>query len=513
MRKKTFSKKIIIQIFFTIGIITVAAGLSYFLTIRAINSNMEKIASSAVQTYAQEIEYRLDNVSADLNQVLYRSEVLSDLGDKSDADKYYVSINLVDILEQNLLYPNDADFLYIWNPTDDYILFRGRQNVSSIEVGSAETELRNSDMDIYTDAKNTWALVDFGKNCCFMKYCRIADYYVGAIILADPLLKEFSANTVTFKQSYILMDTDESLISDTKGLDIPMKNNKPELNDSGHFLITAVNLAEYKMKLVGVGTKSLELYQMSPAQWSLIALLLAGLVSLLYLLMNYRKQIFEEEIEKQKAELRYLQMQIRPHFYQNALTTIHSLSYQNRDEDIRKFTEALSNHLRYTIRENINQVTVAEEMERVRDYVTMQEIRFKDSVFFMPSVSDDACDCLIPQFLLLTFVENAFKHAMSLDKLLSIYMKAETTEGRLHLMIEDTGDGYPADVIEKINHDNFSKKKKKSETGIENIKRTLKLQYGKDVTFSLMNGELGGAHADIYMPAVKGMPEDDNSDC
>lgn len=90
---------------------------------------------------------------------------------------------------------------------------------------------------------------------------------------------------------------------------------------------------------------------------------------------------YEETIRKQKAELRFYQTQIRPHFILNCLTTINNLALSERTEQLTRFTSAFSSFARTMFRTDFAPVTVADELKQVNYYITMQTIRLKDQVF------------------------------------------------------------------------------------------------------------------------------------
>jgi sensor histidine kinase YesM len=214
---------------------------------------------------------------------------------------------------------------------------------------------------------------------------------------------------------------------------------------------------------------------------------------------------YEEKIERQKAELKYLQMQIRPHFFLNILTTISSLTYQGRDAEIRQLIEYLSRHLRYMFRGGLALVPLVEEIEHVKNYIRLQEIKFPNNIFHMIEIEPGTYECLLPQFIIRTFVENCFKHALSVDKILSILIKTEIiseSEGKyLRIIIEDNGDGFPKDIIETINNNSLEDEiENGTKIGIVNIKKTLFLLYKKSDLLRISNCEPSGARVEISVP-------------
>ena len=96
---------------------------------------------------------------------------------------------------------------------------------------------------------------------------------------------------------------------------------------------------------------------------------------------------YEQKLRLTESKLRYLQMQIRPHFYLNALTTIHSMSLQDRGEDIRQYIDMLSVHIRYMLYGDMAMTTVGKELEHVQNFVQMKELCFPGCVFYMDDVA------------------------------------------------------------------------------------------------------------------------------
>ena len=109
------------------------------------------------------------------------------------------------------------------------------------------------------------------------------------------------------------------------------------------------------------------------------------------------KQLIENEylvkIESQQATLRALQSQINPHFVYNTLESISMMALVKDHYEIVDMTQAFSLMMRYSM-EPSPLVTVREELENVRNYVTIQKIRFPDR-FQMEYQVEEACLCLL----------------------------------------------------------------------------------------------------------------------
>ncbi|MHA6530059.1 sensor histidine kinase [Paenibacillus sp. BAC0078] len=213
-------------------------------------------------------------------------------------------------------------------------------------------------------------------------------------------------------------------------------------------------------------------------------------------------QSYEEQIERSRAEIKYLQMQIRPHFFLNAISTITSLTYQNKNEEIRRLIHCLSEHLRYMFKGGLVEVSIEEEIRHAENYIRMQEIRYPDQVFYMTEISDEARQVRIPQFMIQTFVENAFKHAMFYKEMLSIFIRArtETRDGSpfVKIVIEDNGGGFSSGWLKSTEPEEAGEDG--GRVGITNIRKTLQLLYKRGDLLKLSNAEQSGARVELWIP-------------
>ena len=139
---------------------------------------------------------------------------------------------------------------------------------------------------------------------------------------------------------------------------------------------------------------------------------------------NLKIQNYEEMLERKNAELKYLQMQLRPHFYLNAITTISSLSMRGENEKIQEFIQALSDYLRYLLSDNRTQATVEGEVRHAVAFIRLQQIRHQDKIFYYHWVDQDVAQVPIQRLLVQTFVENIFKHAFDGETEISIFIRA-----------------------------------------------------------------------------------------
>ncbi|WP_130838354.1 sensor histidine kinase [Lachnoclostridium sp. Marseille-P6806] len=221
-------------------------------------------------------------------------------------------------------------------------------------------------------------------------------------------------------------------------------------------------------------------------------------------IVNLRIRSYEDRIQFDEATLKYVQLQIRPHFFLNALTTIHSMSYQNRNEDIRRYIERLSENIRYLFKAGLHTVSLSEEIRHARSYIDMQNMRYPDCVFAFFDVEPGMEDYQVPQLLVHTMLENIYKHAVSLNRLTSILVGAHEEERdgdkMLHITVEDDGDGYPEQFLMEVRSGRMTIREDGHGIGLWNFKKTLSLMYRREDLIEFSNREPHGSRVDIWLP-------------
>lgn len=254
-------------------------------------------------------------------------------------------------------------------------------------------------------------------------------------------------------------------------------------------------------KAVEQGQLEYQIPQNTPYSLEFLKLFHA-LESMVSEIKDLKIQSYEEQIEISRAEIKYLQMQIRPHFFLNAISTITSLTYQNKNEEIRRLIHCLSEHLRYMFRGGLMEVTMEEEIRHTENYIRMQEIRYPEQIFFMIEIQEEARQVPIPQFMIQTFVENTFKHAMFVQELLSIFIRVRMEQrddsSFVSIVIEDNGAGFASEWLDQPEREEAGEDG--GRVGIANIRKTLRLVYKREDLLKLSNNQSTGARVELWIP-------------
>lgn len=190
--------------------------------------------------------------------------------------------------------------------------------------------------------------------------------------------------------------------------------------------------------------------------------------------INHELEVFQIQASQNEIELKSLRSQINPHFLFNSLNSIRAL-IDIEPKSAKESVTKLSNLLRKSLVQGKNPfITIAEEIELVKNYLDLEKIRFEERLEVVWNVEESTLTKAIPPFLIHTQVENAIKHGISklIDGGIIEINISENLHNKLKISIKNTG---------TIEH-------KKSETGIgiENTIRRLDLQYKGNASFNLI---------------------------
>lgn len=234
-------------------------------------------------------------------------------------------------------------------------------------------------------------------------------------------------------------------------------------------------------------------------------------------------EVYENQLEKQNVEMQYLKHQIKPHFLTNCLNTIKNLLFLEEYEKAEQFTLLLGKNIRYDLSEK-TEVTLEEEINHIKNYIALSEIRYGNQLKLHLDIQETLFECKIPAMLIQTFVENSVKHEMSPEEVLHIWVKVWEEKERLHITVEDSGQGFEEEILEKLKNGESVMHNGMEHFGISNVKRRLNIIYGDAAEIHFSNEEnrakenkakvtielpasedLNRAKAEIKLPANKGL--------
>lgn len=211
---------------------------------------------------------------------------------------------------------------------------------------------------------------------------------------------------------------------------------------------------------------------------------------------------YENELSVRDLQLESLQLQLRPHFFLNCLNLIYSLAEEKKYTVIQELALNLSAYFRNIFKDNSKLVTLSSEINSIENYIRIQGTGMQFPPRLKLSMDSGTADILIPSISILTFVENAVKHADPIDTTLLIHIKCsrlDSEEGSyLYITICDNGGGFPQEKLSELNNPH-SKTSVNGHIGISNIRHRLHFLYGERATVSFRNRSTG-ACVELFLP-------------
>lgn len=211
------------------------------------------------------------------------------------------------------------------------------------------------------------------------------------------------------------------------------------------------------------------------------------------------------ELENTRAELKYLQAQIDPHFLFNTLNAMLVLCVRNGYADMTEIVRALSKILRRMVDTSHDTLPLREELEFVRMVLKIEQFRFGDKLAYTMDIDEDALSCHVPVMSVQGLVENACKHGVQhLKGQGMVRIAARVERGVLVITVHDNGVGIEPERLSKLRSEINSPTDMQGSVGLQNIYRRLKLHYGDHVNLTLDASSDGGTVATIRIPQEEG---------
>lgn len=204
-------------------------------------------------------------------------------------------------------------------------------------------------------------------------------------------------------------------------------------------------------------------------------------------LKEERDFVEQAQKQKRKAELRALQAQINPHFLYNTLNTITWLASDKGVDEIRILSNSLGRFFRISLSKGAEVISIWDEIEHVKSYLTIQGIRYSEMMQYEIEVPEELWRCTILKLVLQPLVENSIYHGVKeKNKPCMIRIRARQIEGAhlepcIQFVVEDNGIGMTKEKLESINRGMAEGSTDNREGyGIFNVNERIKLYYGTE---------------------------------
>ena len=224
------------------------------------------------------------------------------------------------------------------------------------------------------------------------------------------------------------------------------------------------------------------------------------------------RELLDSKIKEQenlkKAELRALQAQINPHFLYNTLDTIIWMSHSNQTDQVIEIVSALSKFFRISLSKGKDWITIGEEIERTRSYLTIQKMRYRDILDFNIEMDEAVADNTILKLILQPLVENALYHGIKNKRqggTITVRAK-QKDENEILLEVEDDGIGFTTEKLAQLQtelNDDSGDIRMESGFGIGNVNKRIRLYYGRQYGVTVTSEYNTGTCVTLVIPAKK----------
>ncbi len=199
------------------------------------------------------------------------------------------------------------------------------------------------------------------------------------------------------------------------------------------------------------------------------------------------------------SEIKQLESQFNPHFLFNTLEHIKYMAKMD-PEAANKMIVNLSILLRYSINNNIRDVTIKEDLEYTKSYLQIQKYRFSDRFTYTIYVEEGTENCIVPKLIIQPIIENAIKYGFESRECLEVRIKVCFVEGRLIVVIFDDGIGMEEELLSHIKYILNGPINKSSHIGLYNVDRRIKLMYGEEYGVDIRSEKFEGTVVRIILP-------------
>lgn len=213
------------------------------------------------------------------------------------------------------------------------------------------------------------------------------------------------------------------------------------------------------------------------------------------------KENYEKQLVIKETEYRALQSQINPHFLYNTLDSINWMAKVNKQEKIASVVESLANMMRSVISKKGPLISISEELQIVKDYINIQQVRYRDRLQFSLNIDPTLEHFLIPKLTIQPIVENAIQHGAGAVAQGRVCVSISPHHNDICILIADNGPGMDEKTIQDI----FSGKVKSKGTGIglKNIHDRIQLIFGEAYGMTIESKPDHGTTVMFHIPYTK----------
>ncbi len=559
MKKKTLTSKVIFLFMISLIFLLMLLLGSSLMFYQRSKIDFEEKKRDAILSYVQNIKEHLNKAELQLIDLMLAAYYEADLDSNSDMTRY-LALNRINTTLKNKLSAN-SDVACFFVKKENTFLLKGYNNTlpALSRYRIMEYFLKDEPIDSFHTRDGYWQIMDINEEAYFYLVYEMGGYTVGALIRVSIFDAALSLIMDQDIGSYSYLDQDQNYYTYTIGTSqksielisnglwfinegVVIKSVIPNTNVTfvGNFKVRVIELflnntfaivimiVTIFIGMLFVIKSSISHYiikpmngllngmhQVAQGQFNIEVIEDTGTLEFNELNKSFNQMVkeivdlristYEQKIKDSERRIKLLRMQIKPHFFLNAITTIRSMTYQDKTNEIRLFLDSLSEHIRYMLRVNSSEVMLTEELSHIENYLHMQEIKFTNSVAYYIGCSEELKHKKIGHLILFTIIENALKYAMSLYDTLILLIQCEVVEEEgfhgYRVIVEDNGGGFSLEQLKRFELGNeVEEKQDGKQIGLSNIKKTLELQYGRKDLLRISNVEPHGARVEVWIP-------------
>lgn len=232
--------------------------------------------------------------------------------------------------------------------------------------------------------------------------------------------------------------------------------------------------------------------------------------SLIHKLKRSIQKEYETHLRQKDAQMKALQAQTNPHFLYNVLQSISSIAMVHHVGEINTMAKSLGKMLRYSIKTRDYVVTIADEVEHVRHYLSIQKIRFGDKLTYSIHVPEYLAGTPVLKLILQPLVENAIIHGFEgKDGEGVVHLSCQRDRGCLLCTVSDNGKGIGSKEMDALlaelrQEDTGFYTDGAPGIGLKNMATRLRMFYGEDFDFEIESEEGKGTTIQLRIPIQRG---------
>ena len=262
-----------------------------------------------------------------------------------------------------------------------------------------------------------------------------------------------------------------------------------------------IKALEQSVKELEAGSETVDIAIGGPYEVQHLGNSIRSMVSTMRQLMD---DIIRQEESKRKSELDVLQSQINPHFLYNTLDSIVWMIENNRYDDAIVMVTSLARLFRISLSRGRTLITVGEELEHARHYMTIQKMRFKNKFTSEIRADGEALGCETVKLVVQPIVENAIYHGMEYaDGDGEILVWAHIEGEDLYIDVTDNGPGMRQEQVDRLLREDdgpAAPSRGGSGIGLRNVHQRIQLTYGKPYGLEIESEPDEGTTIRIHLP-------------